>query len=117
MGLPTVNIQPPEGALLPAVGVYASLAQLEDGRLLPAVTNVGLRPTFRTGGGPTVETNILHFREDLYGRRARIWLCHYLRGEQKFENSAALIRQIAEDSNRAQALLEQDDRGDIHDLS
>ena len=61
MGLPTVNLQPSDGALLPAVGVYAALAQLEDGRLLPGVTNVGLRPTFRTGGGPTVETNILGF--------------------------------------------------------
>ncbi len=116
MGLPTVNLQPSDGALLPAVGVYASLAQLEDGRLLPGVTNVGLRPTFRTGGGPTVETNILGFREDLYGRRIRLWLCRYLRGEQKFENSALLIRQIAQDSQKAQALLEQDDRGDIHDL-
>ncbi len=116
MGLPTINIQPPEGALLPAAGVYAAWVQLEDGRLLPGVTNVGLRPTFRTGGGSTVETNILGPQEDLYGRQVRLWLCRYLRGEKKFENSVMLIQQIAQDSQKAQTLLEQDGRGDIHDL-
>ena len=117
LGLPTINIQPTEGALLPAVGVYAAWVQLEDGSLLPGVTNIGLRPTFRTNSGPTVETNLVGFQGDLYGQKVRLWLCHYLRGERKFEDGAALIRQIGQDTRQALALLEQDRRGDIHELS
>ena len=44
--------------LLPRAGVYATLTQLEGGPLYHSLTNVGVRPTFRTGGGATVETHI-----------------------------------------------------------
>lgn len=117
MGIPTINITPPQGMLLPAVGVYATLTQVEGGPLWPSLTNVGLRPTFRTGGGPTVETHITGFRGDIYGKHAWVWFCAYLRGEQKFENAARLVEQIASDTKRAMTLLASYDRGDLDDLS
>jgi riboflavin kinase/FMN adenylyltransferase len=45
LGIPTANIRIPQGRLLPADGVYAGTAAIEGGRY-PAVTNVGLRPTY-----------------------------------------------------------------------
>lgn len=117
MGVPTINLAPPQGVLLPAAGVYATLTQVEDGPLWPSLTNVGVRPTFRTGGGPTVETHITGFQGDIYGKRARVWFCAYLRGEQKFDNAARLVEQIASDTKRAMALLDSYDRGDLDELS
>lgn len=117
MGIPTINLAPPQGMLLPAAGVYATLTQVEDGPLWPSLTNVGVRPTFRTSGGPTIETHITGFRGDIYGKKARVWFCAYLRGEQKFDNAARLVEQIASDTKRAMALLDGYDRGDLDELS
>lgn len=45
IGIPTANIQPWEGQLLPRTGVYATWVWV-GGLRRPAVTNVGYRPTF-----------------------------------------------------------------------
>ena len=117
LGIPTINLTPPEGMLLPRAGVYATLTQLEGGPLYHSLTNVGVRPTFRTGGGATVETHITGFQGDVYGQWARVWFCAYLREEQKFENPALLVEQIANDQKRAAQLLAAYDRGDMDDLT
>lgn len=116
LGIPTINLTPPAGALWPRVGVYATLTQIEGSTLWPSLTNVGMRPTFRAQGDPTIETHLTGFRGNIYGKRARVWFCAYLRGEQKFENATLLVEQIARDTKRAQQLLQSFDRSDIYDL-
>ena len=96
MDFPTINMQLDEGVLEPRRGVYASRVILDDGVHM-AVTNVGRRPTFN-GERTTVETHILDYSADLYGKQACVEFCRFLRDERKFESPEALSRQIRFDT-------------------
>ena len=61
IGFPTANLALWEELLLPANGVYATYAWIEDRRFL-AATNVGVRPTIN-GGDRVVEAHLLDFDE------------------------------------------------------
>lgn len=102
LGFPTANQERPD-VILPAAGVYATLARL-GGRVCPAVTNVGCKPTFgdRVLG---VETFLLEGGGDLYGQAMRLEFVERLRGERRFDSVAALTRQIAADAEGARHLL------------
>ena len=59
MGTPTINMQFPDGVLVPRHGVYAAKVYLDDGSEHCAVTNVGVRPTVSGGRRVSVESFIL----------------------------------------------------------
>ena len=113
LGFPTANVAIPEGRLLPAYGVYACWAwRGETG--LPAVVNVGVRPSF-DNGLPSVEAYLLDFNEDLYGETLGLSFIRRLRGEQRFDHIQALIAQIGRDSAEARRTLADppDDTGSL----
>ncbi len=100
--IPTANLGS-ENELIPRMGVYATLMEIE-GRRHPSVTNVGVRPTVAepgTGAGPTIETHVLDFNQDLYGRRIALEFLVRLRDERKFPGKDALVAQIRKDIDRA----------------
>ena len=101
MDFPTINMAFEEGVLVPRKGVYASRVLLPDGTH-GAVTNIGMRPTF-DGHRITVETHILDYSADLYGRRVCVEFCSFLRPEQRFDSVEALRAQIRKDSEQARA--------------
>ncbi|PDW02944.1 riboflavin biosynthesis protein RibF [Candidatus Viridilinea mediisalina] len=103
IGFPTANLALPPEQILPADGVYACHAIL-DGTDIPAVTNIGVRPTF-DGLRRTVEAYLLNWSGDLYGQTLRLEFHAHLRGEQKFPNIEALVKQIKQDVSHAQMLL------------
>src|SRR5688500_18706228 len=70
IGIPTANLATPSH-LVPPAGVYATLATV-DGIVLPAVTNIGMRPTFGDVNAPVVETHVLDTDQDLYDRSVRL---------------------------------------------
>lgn len=107
IGFPTANIAVPSELAVPANGVYACFAQTGEGRW-PAVTNVGVRPTF---GGEirTVEAYLLDFNGDLYDQELTLEFVDYLRPEVHFEGIAMLSAQIRVDVERASSLLEQEE--------
>ncbi len=96
MGIPTINFPIPAGVIVPRHGVYATRAWLPQGPC-PAITNVGVRPTFRDDGHVTVETNLLDFQGELYGADVRIDLLAFLRDEKKFPSQESLAAQIRSD--------------------
>ena len=49
IGIPTVNLTPPDHVLLPERGVYVTRVFLPDGTSVPGVTNIGTRPTVSDG--------------------------------------------------------------------
>ncbi len=105
IGIPTANVDVPEGKLLPAYGVYACRAYV-DGQAYRSVVNIGLRPTFTEGiVAPRVEAHLLDYHQDLYGKTVRLEFIEYLRGEQKFASVDALIAQIRADIERGKSLL------------
>ena len=103
---PTANLIPRGAAIVPARGVYATKVTLESGETYSGVTNVGTRPTVSDGDTVTVETYLIGFSGDLYGRRIRVEFCRRLRGEEKFDSTRALHDQIVQDIEQAKRLFE-----------
>ena len=99
IGTPTLNLVPPPEQLAPAYGVYASRVTV-DGRRYAAVTNVGVRPTVEDGDQVTVESFLLDFNGDLYGRTVRVEFYKYLRPERKFPSVEALAEEIQHNADQ-----------------
>ena len=68
------------------------------------MASYGRRPTFDNGEA-LLETFIFDFNRDLYGQEATIFLDAWLRGEEKFDSSEALVTQMDRDSAEAKAYL------------
>jgi riboflavin kinase/FMN adenylyltransferase len=98
LNLPTANIQIPISKVLPAFGIYACRAWVEE-RPYPASTSIGIRPTFYLyePPAPTIEAHLLDFNQDLYGREVRLEFMEYLRPEEKYPSIQALMAQIQKD--------------------
>ena len=103
IGIPTANLQLPEGVVCPRFGVYACHA-LVDGKQYPAVTNIGTRPTVG-GHHVTVEPWILDFSGDLYGKKITLEFAAFLRPETKFDSLEELKAQIRRDAEKTRQLL------------
>jgi len=97
LGIPTANVVPDPGRCMPPNGVYVTTASIAGGPPLPAVTNIGTRPTVDDLARPIVETHILDFTDDLYGELVEIALHAPLRPEQRFASIDALVSQIRSD--------------------
>jgi riboflavin kinase/FMN adenylyltransferase len=102
IGFPTANLAT-ENELLPPHGVYATTLTI-DGIVRPGLTNLGVRPTFGESI-ETIETHVLGFSGDLYGRRVRLSFVQRLRDERRFEDVDALRSQIEADQRRAERLF------------
>ena len=104
LGFPTANLQT-GNELLPPNGVYVTVAMV-DGAARPSVTNIGIRPTFGGGAAQTIESHLIDFTADLYGRPVRLAFVQRLREERAFEGVEALRAQIATDLGHARALFQ-----------
>lgn len=104
LGFPTANLAT-ENELLPPNGVYATFSTI-GGVAHPAVTNVGVRPTFDGPPTTSVETHVLGFSGDLYGQRQELAFVQRLRDERRFPDVDALREQIAADVRRAGRLFD-----------
>jgi riboflavin kinase/FMN adenylyltransferase len=102
LGFPTANLHT-ENELLPPFGVYATTATI-DGAVHAGITNIGVRPTFGETA-VTVETHLLRFAGDVYGKRVRLGFVQRLRDERRFEDVDALLAQVEADCMRADRLF------------
>lgn len=106
LGFPTANLDIKPQQALPENGIYATIAQVEGGHF-PSATNVGVRPTFGTGE-ETVETHLLNYKGNLYGKDMRVEFVQKLRDEQRFSSSEELKTQIEKDIREVEAILTKD---------
>jgi riboflavin kinase/FMN adenylyltransferase len=91
--------------VLPPEGVYAAEVIL-DAATLPAMVNLGRRPTFEPASDAVVlEVHLLDFRGDLYGRELEVCFRHFLRPEQRFADVEALRSQLQRDAAAARTAL------------
>jgi riboflavin kinase / FMN adenylyltransferase len=104
IGFPTANITT-ANELVPPDGVYATTLAV-NGVAHASLTNIGVRPTFGESER-TIETHVLSFDGDLYGREVRLAFVQRLRDERRFEDVDALRAQIEADRRRAERLFAQ----------
>jgi riboflavin kinase/FMN adenylyltransferase len=102
IGFPTANVAT-ANELLPPHGVYATTMTV-DGIVRAGMTNIGVRPTFGESE-LAVETHLLKYSGDLYGRQVRLSFVQRLRDERRFDDVDALRAQIEADGRRAERLF------------
>jgi len=106
LGFPTANLDIRSQQALPGNGIYATIAQV-DGKQFSSATNIGIRPTFGEGE-ETVETHLLNYKGDLYGKDMSLEFVRKLRDEQRFPSSEELKAQIEKDVREVEAVLAKD---------
>jgi riboflavin kinase/FMN adenylyltransferase len=108
LGCPTANLRLPPDRVVPADGIYASVATLNQERY-DSVAYIGTRPTFATPNCESsergLEVSILGGIHDLYGRTLTVEFIGRIRGDAQFESGEALSRQIAADVDAAKIML------------
>lgn len=97
IGIPTANLRCPLEKLIPKNGVYAAKVQWQKDTL-PAVVNVGVRPTFTDEpSDPVIEVHLLEFESKIYDEFLTVEFVGHLREEKKFSGAEALKAQIQAD--------------------
>lgn len=105
LGFPTANIMAHPKMLVPANGVYITKTKYED-KWINSITNVGVAPTLREDSIFSIETHMLDYSEDIYGRNIEVCFIHKLRGEKKYENIEALKKRVQEDIRKTKSYWE-----------
>ncbi|WP_432628474.1 riboflavin biosynthesis protein RibF [Brotaphodocola sp.] len=111
LGFPTVNLLPPPEKHLPPFGVYVTRVLIdEDGaaaagemtgenhqNVFGGISNIGRKPTISGDNPVSVETYIMGFDGNLYGKQIEVQFLNFERPETKFESLEALKEQIGRD--------------------
>ena len=103
LNAPTANVQLNRHRA-PLHGVYLVLAQLQSGRHVPGVANIGTRPTVDSEQKAHLEVHLLNFSGDLYGQHLAVTFLKKIRDEQRFESLSQLQEAIAADIAQANTL-------------
>lgn len=120
IGFPTANLQVDSSCAVPAEGVYACRAFVGvDGSgcdvdaaqhpCVPAMVNIGRRPTVDTSADPlvTVEAHLIGFNGDLYGSVISLEFVQRIRDERRFDSLEALIAQLEADRAATEEIIGQ----------
>lgn len=96
IGFPTANLQLSEEYVIPKKGVYAVEVEIE-GKRYVGMCNIGHNPTFNFNEHVSIETYILDFSEDIYGKDLALYFFDYLREEKRFNSIKELMQQLNDD--------------------
>lgn len=108
LGYPTANVQlcrsraPLSGIFVVEVGGLGPLP-------LPGVASLGVRPTVKERGQPTLEVHLFDFDRNIYGRRITVRFLEKLRDEEKYVDIDTLVAQIARDADAARRFFQRRD--------
>jgi riboflavin kinase/FMN adenylyltransferase len=99
LGYPTINLKVGERKLLPADGVYAAKAKIED-KTWMGMMYKGKKPTFG-GKSPTLEIHIFDFNPALETEKVCLFVEKWIREDMKFDSTEKLRNQIEQDEKIA----------------
>jgi len=104
IGFPTANIQLRHNRP-PLSGIYVVEVWGIASTPLRGVASLGVRPTVRENGRPTLEAFIFDLDRDLYGQRLRVDFLNKLRDEEKYPDLSSLVVQIQRDVANAKSFF------------
>lgn len=96
LNFPTANIEIIEDYVVPKYGVYKVIVYILGIPYL-GIANVGVHPTINKLSTPLIETHILNYSGDLYGKEIYIEFIDFIREEKKFASIEELRKQINKD--------------------
>lgn len=100
IGYPTANVQLMRSKA-PLSGIFVVEVNGLGAVPLPGVASLGVRPTVKERGRPTLEVHLFDFSGRIYGRRIEVRFLEKLRDEQKFAGIDALVAQMDKDAEQA----------------
>ena len=106
LGYPTANMLISDNCLVPMDGIYATVS-IVDGNRYHSITSIGEKPTFEfVDRKHVIETYIMDFSENLYGKVIETFFVEWVRCQQAFVNEDALIAQMKLDEYTAMKILQ-----------
>ncbi len=108
MGFPTTNIAQNESRLQLENGIYATFCEV-DGKIFKSMTNVGTKPTF-SDNSVSVETYIIDFSGNLYGKTISVYFIEKMRDIVKFATQLELKAKLDRDEVNANNILDNFER-------
>jgi riboflavin kinase/FMN adenylyltransferase len=103
LGFPTANLHPERHLAMPAPGVYLTKTEV-DGIAHDSITNIGSNPTFRNSDNTSIETHILDYCNNIYGKKIEVYFLRKLRDEIKFSSADKLKERVCGDISIARQL-------------
>ena len=100
IGYPTANVQL-KRLKAPLSGIFVVEVEGLGPAPLPGVASLGVRPTVKERGRPTLEVHLFDFDERIYGKHIKVHFLQKLREEQKFSDLDALVAQMRLDAAAA----------------
>lgn len=110
---PTANLAVSREMALPRLGVYVTRSTVDGDDVYPSVTSVGTNPTFESDRRVRIETLLLDFSGDLYGRHLAVDFLERIRGQKTFQDAGSLAERIKRDVDIARA-AHAGARADLH---
>lgn len=102
--VPTANLIPEEGKVLPPFGVYAVMVQVKN-KWYQAVGNLGVKPTVSGNNPIGLEVWLFDYNGNLYGENLTAYFYEFQRPEKKFSSMEELKVQIEKDTIQAKEIL------------
>jgi len=100
IGYPTANVQL-KRLRAPLSGIFVVEVEGLGPAPLPGVASLGVRPTVKERGRPTLEVHLFDFDGRIYGKRITVRFLQKLREEQKFAALDSLVAQMRLDAAAA----------------
>lgn len=104
LNFPTANLKPSFKYVTAKSGVYFTRVNI-DRDFYYALTDIGTNPTFENKK-MKIETYIMDFSKDIYGKNISIEFLEYLRPDYKFNSPEELIAQMEKDKKIGRKLIE-----------
>jgi riboflavin kinase / FMN adenylyltransferase len=104
LGRPTANLESVGNLVIPKDGVYITRTKV-DKTIYDSITNIGTHPTINKVEKPIIETYVMGFNKNLYGKEITIYFYKRLRDEIKFDSVSDLEDQITKDIENASEYL------------
>jgi riboflavin kinase/FMN adenylyltransferase len=102
---PTANLAVEPETAVPRQGVYVTRSLLDGSEVHLSLTSIGTNPTFEVDKKIRVETMLLDYEGDIYGRRLALDFLERIRSQRAFPDAEALARQIKLDVETARVYL------------
>lgn len=108
LGYPTANVRYSQRKLLPQEGVYACWVEVA-GESKCGMMFIG-QNHFNPAQKMSVEANIFDFDQDIYDQEIVVYPSRYIRANQKYETTDALVAQIEKDKKNVLNILSEGER-------
>lgn len=100
ISFPTANLPYPKDIIRLPKGVYIANTEVDD-KAYHSIVNIGVKPTVTEDKKLLVETHLLDFDGDIYGKEVKVSFLKKIRDEKKFPSLNELMLQIQKDSKTA----------------